>query len=58
MSKRYQKTGQDFFYPIPYIYKYGNKINEQIMFVILGTGPKEKIEAEGKFVCPNCNVLN
>ena len=27
------------------------------MFVIFGTGPKEKIEAEGKFVCPNCNVL-
>jgi len=27
------------------------------MFVIFGTGPKEKIEAKGKFVCPNCNVL-
>ena len=27
------------------------------MIVIFGTGPREKIEAEGKFVCPNCNIL-
>ena len=28
------------------------------MIVIFGIGPKEKVEAEGKFICPKCNIIN
>ena len=27
------------------------------MIVIFGNGPKYFVEAEGKFICPNCNFI-
>ena len=28
-----------------------------LMIIIFGNGPKYFIEAEGKFICPNCNFI-
>jgi len=27
------------------------------MIIIFGNGPKYFVEAEGKFICPNCNFI-